>query len=315
MAENNEQSNIENQTDEHKKYSVYCVGNKINWKVYIGYSEDPNSRWTHEKNAAFNPNEKPYNYPLSRAIRKYGWDNFSKVIIAEFDTKSEALAAEIFWIAQFKSNVKRYGKQFGYNQTDGGEVPSIGKGINNPNFGRKATQETRRKQSEALKGRQVSQETRDKISRAHTGTKRSQEAKNKMSKAKIGKSLSDSHKQNLSVALTGKPHSKEQHQKIADSNRGKKRTQESKDKMSQAHKGQIPWMKGRSHSDESKKLISEALSGANNPNTGKPRSDEVKKKISEAKKGKPSKNKGNSWKLIDGKRIWFDKEGNEIKKK
>ena len=37
-------------------------------------------------------------------------------------------------------------------------------------------------------------------------------------------------------------------------------------------------------------------------------SDETKKKISEAQKGQNSKHKNETWKIIDGKRVWLKKE-------
>lgn len=73
---------------------------------------------------------------------------------------------------------------------------------------------------------------------------------------------------------------------------------------------------GRIFSDETRRKMSEArkgrFKGENNPNfgkKGKKRSDETKQKISEANKGmpKPSGPKGMSWKLVDGKRIYYKK--------
>ena len=59
--------------------------------------------------------------------------------------------------------------------------------------------------------------------------------------------------------------------------------------------------KGKHHSEETRKKISEACKGRPSPTKGLHFSEETKKKLSEAQKGK-------SWKLIDGKRVWFPKE-------
>ena len=70
--------------------------------------------------------------------------------------------------------------------------------------------------------------------------------------------------------------------------------------------------KGKKFSDEHRRKISEAAKNI---------SDEHRRKISEAKKGKKRKpfteetrrkmseaHKGRTWKVIDGKRVWFPKE-------
>ena len=76
--------------------------------------------------------------------------------------------------------------------------------------------------------------------------------------------------------------------------KGKQYTIESRKKMSEAKKGKHP-------SEESRKKMSAAHKGKSSPRKGVPLSDETKRKISEARKGK-------SWKLIDGKRVYFSKE-------
>lgn len=109
-------------------YCVYIHQNKINGKIYVGYSEEPHNRWRKEKNDAFNPKTKGYNYILSRAIRKYGWDNFEHIIIKIYDSKEEALLDEKFWISELKTNVTEFGSDFGYNMNEGGNIPPSQKG-------------------------------------------------------------------------------------------------------------------------------------------------------------------------------------------
>jgi len=60
---------------------IYKIENKINGKVYIGQTNDFKLRINGHKSNAFNPKSNSYNLPICCAIRKYGWDNFTKIII------------------------------------------------------------------------------------------------------------------------------------------------------------------------------------------------------------------------------------------
>ena len=80
-----------------------------NGKVYVGISSNVKKRWLangyyyHLSDTAF-----------SRALNKYGWDNFQHIIIKEGLTKQEACDMEIELIAYYKA------KGISYNITDGG---------------------------------------------------------------------------------------------------------------------------------------------------------------------------------------------------
>ena len=104
-------------------YYIYTLQNQANLKIYVGYTENPKTRWRCERNQANNIKSAEYNRPLHRAIRKYGWDNFKKQIIEEFDDQIEALEAEKFWIEFFRTNRKKYGNEYGYNLHEGGVHP------------------------------------------------------------------------------------------------------------------------------------------------------------------------------------------------
>lgn len=103
-------------------------------------------------------------------------------------------------------------------------------------------------------------------------------------------------------------HSEETKMKLSEINRGKHRSEEIKKKISETYKrkyqtGEIKpscskGMLGKKHSEESRKKISEAKRGMVSPFKGKKHSEEAKRKNAEAHKGK-------HWKLVDGKRVYY----------
>ena len=97
---------------------IYKITNLINGKVYIGQSVNIEKRFIAHKNTAFNPNYVGYNYPLYRAIRKYGIDNFSFEVLEEC-LVDELNTKEIWYVAQYQAHSK-----MGYNQDDGGDQAS-----------------------------------------------------------------------------------------------------------------------------------------------------------------------------------------------
>ena len=55
---------------------IYKITNKINGHCYIGQSIDIQRRWACHKNSAIREKSSSHNYPLQKAMRKYGIDNF-----------------------------------------------------------------------------------------------------------------------------------------------------------------------------------------------------------------------------------------------
>lgn len=92
-------------------YTIYKITNKINGKAYIGQTKrKPTERWG-RKGQGY---EGQY---LGNAIKKYGWDNFSKEIL--FDdclTKEEANKVEKDLIKKYKT------QETGYNVAPGGNI-------------------------------------------------------------------------------------------------------------------------------------------------------------------------------------------------
>lgn len=158
---------------EKRDYILYCHTNKTNGKRYFGITNDIEHRWKKDGYCYLHNGQRAF----AGAIQKYGWDGFKHIIIATGLTHSEACEAEKDHIRKYKTNICRYGNQFGYNMTDGGEgVP-----------GRKCSDEHRTKTSKALMGNKnglnhtVSEETRKHISSALTGHTISEQTRKKIS--------------------------------------------------------------------------------------------------------------------------------------
>lgn len=88
-----------------------------NGKRYFGItSKEPHQRW--ENGSGYTQNKQSVMY---NAIQKYGWENIEHNIIAEGLSYEEATEMEIYLIKKYKTNCRRYGDDYGYNMTDGGE--------------------------------------------------------------------------------------------------------------------------------------------------------------------------------------------------
>jgi len=89
-------------------YCVYCHISPSN-KKYVGISRDPEKRWNSGRGYS-------KNYRFYRAIRKYGWDNFSHIILAENLSLEDAEKMERDLIEKW--NLTDYAH--GYNLREGG---------------------------------------------------------------------------------------------------------------------------------------------------------------------------------------------------
>lgn len=78
-------------------------------------------------------------------------------------------------------------------------------------------------------------------------------------------------------------------------------TEETKKKISEKKKGCPGFWNGKKMTEEHRAKLSESHKGII-------RSEETKKKMSVSHKGKHTTAKGKSWKLVNGKRVWFSKE-------
>lgn len=118
----------------YKKWCVYVHISPSN-KYYVGItSKKPKDRWR-------NGNGYDYNSYFTRAINKYGWDNFQHEVVANNLTEDEAKNFEKLLIAKLKSN----SREFGYNLTCGGDgAPGVQRfGESNSFYGKHHTDKTK----------------------------------------------------------------------------------------------------------------------------------------------------------------------------
>lgn len=100
---------------------IYKYTNKINNKVYIGQSTNITRRIAEHNRRAFTEENHEFHSLLSKALRKYGLDNFTIEVIEEC-SKEELDEKEKFYIAQYNSCNTNYGYnlQLGGNSNLGG---------------------------------------------------------------------------------------------------------------------------------------------------------------------------------------------------
>lgn len=97
---------------------IYKFENLTNGNCYIGQSVNIEKRYKDHLSRAKNANSSEYNSAFHRALRKYGVDNFSFVILEECD-KSLLNKQEEYWIAFYNSYEQ------GYNETPGGNQQEV----------------------------------------------------------------------------------------------------------------------------------------------------------------------------------------------
>lgn len=103
---------MNNETQDNRIHYIYKLTNKINGKIYIGQTVQPDKRWTqHKTNAASNSPKMIISY----AIKKYGNAAFEFEIIAGCKNWDDANETETLLVAQYNSRVPN-----GYNVSFGG---------------------------------------------------------------------------------------------------------------------------------------------------------------------------------------------------
>jgi group I intron endonuclease len=174
---------------------VYKITNTINNKIYIGKTVKtlPERKGLH-KFLYLHKEHEGGHYPLYRAMRKYGWNNFKWEIIDKCLFNESAIELEKYYIKKFNCMVPR-----GYNCTAGGD---------------------------GLCGHHHSEETKKKISISNTGKKLGKQSAEHREKRRISyinghHHLKASEETKLKMRLAHKNHprhhSEETRKKISES--------------------------------------------------------------------------------------------------
>ncbi len=152
------------------KHFIYVITQRSTNMHYVGMTANPSRRWTLHKDQA-NPARKR-RLAVSQAIHEHGVGDFTFDVIESWDTKAEALEAELFWIDFFQTE----NASMGFNRSPKTKV---------------WTETHKANISKAKKGKTFSDEHKTALSAAQAGkprpwrvgVKMSDEARAKMSAA------------------------------------------------------------------------------------------------------------------------------------
>lgn len=220
---------------------IYCLRNNVNGKGYVGQHAGPDVEKRWKQHLWWAKRGSPH--PLHRAIRKYGWENFSKGVVWTGDpTRLNDLETKN--IAELGTFA---GDGNGYNLTRGG----------GSNYGWVPTAETRANMSKAQKaayiadptpwiktgaaqrGRTHTEERRLRTGAGvHAAHERDPELRWRIAEKNRGYKHTDEAKLAISVFNKGKKLTAEHCEAIAASKLGKPRSAETCEKMSKAKLGQ-----------------------------------------------------------------------------
>ena len=211
---------------------VYKIVCKINDKLYVGQTiRTISERWRGHKYKATRPS-KEHDMAITRAMHKYGPENFEISAVCRANNEKELNEREKFIIRIFDSINNGYNiHEGGLNQKISEEtkkkMSAAGKGKKKPpGFGEKMRQiRLGTKQPESVKIKCSLSQRGEKS--AWFGKKHTQETKIKMSNWQKGKSRSDEQKENQRIAMTGRKASEETKKKMSAAGKGKKRCQKS----------------------------------------------------------------------------------------
>ena len=210
---------------EQKTWLIYKHTCKVNGKGYIGMTcQDTYRRW--QNGFGYNAEDQIF----GRAVRKYGWENFSHEILEDNLTFDQANLREQYWISFFHTYIKDP-KCNGYNMTLGGAGTA----------GHECSEEAKQKISKAHLGKQLSDSHRQHIKEATTGASNpfygkhhSTETKEKIRQKALGRKVSTETKQKISESLLGRETSEQTRKLLSEKLTGLKRSDEAKERIRQA---------------------------------------------------------------------------------
>lgn len=159
------------------KAGVYCWINNINDKLYVGSSTNLRTRF-YKYYSIKNLSEK--RTPIHNALLKYGYSNFSLVILEYTSENENPIKKEQYYLDLLKPEyniLETAGSSLGYKHSD--------ETIKYFREKRIITDETRENLSIAARERVLPQEVRDKISEKRKGIKLSEATRAKISESAI----------------------------------------------------------------------------------------------------------------------------------
>lgn len=137
---------------------VYLTTNIVNGKIYVGQHEIKGNKFADDYIGSGGTH-------FRNSVKKYGRENFKRKILKLCYTVNQLNGYETYYIKKLRAT----DPNIGYNKLPGpinllnpSKLPEVSKikseklsGSNNPMFGKKHTEETKRKMSEARKGKRV----------------------------------------------------------------------------------------------------------------------------------------------------------------
>jgi group I intron endonuclease len=191
-------------------YSIYKIINLVNNKIYIGKTGgDSNKRLKQHIYISKYPGSKKFS-AIHSAIAKYGESNFVIDVLNHVFDEREAYLLEQKYIETYESNIK----EKGYNLTGGGigaykvnsdVVLKRTKKYGNSRFGKKHTEETKKKISESLMGeKHPFFGVKGKLHPSF-GKKKSLEQRDKLRKLRLGKKMPEEFKIKLAKRMKENP--------------------------------------------------------------------------------------------------------------
>lgn len=185
---------------------IYKITNLINHKIYVGQTQQELAqRW--REHCCYKASPKML---ISKAIQKYGKENFTIEILAIAENLEHLNILEV----NFISELNALNPKIGYNRRSGGQnyimQESTKEKIRQANLGKKASEETKAKMSESQKKRPPrTKEQCNAIRERLLGSKHTQERIENMKKARVNFKPSEEHKRKNSEKMKGVPKSEE----------------------------------------------------------------------------------------------------------
>lgn len=191
---------------------LYCITCRTTGKMYVEYTTTFSKRWGNHLSRARQGGKARFHC----ALRKYGAQQFDKVILYTYDAEAAAKEAEVALIAALDLTV------LGYNVSLGGD---------GPNRGRVFSPEHRAALSKSKLGKKLSPEHRAAIGAGGLGRVATLETLAKRSAALRGKRLSLEAQERGAAKLRGRKHSPEHCAKLSAAQTGRRHSEDTRNKM------------------------------------------------------------------------------------